>query len=482
MIKICKCCGKEFETNRKDKIYCDGPHYLPCPVCGKPVLKVDKDFSRPPKCCSSKCSHELRMQHFSPRKCILCGEWFIPKSGIAKQCDKQHYRACEICGNLFLYDLSENPDQTTCSSECSKEKLRKFYNDKYGVDHPMQSVTVQLHHKQAMKEKYGVEFPLQDSKFVQKQQETVVSTNLNKYGVPYACLLPQCSEAQGKIISQANRNVAEIIKECGLSYSFEKRLGAFSYDLCIEQNRTVIEVDPTYTHNAKCNHYGQIRDKKYHLLKTLNAEKYGYRCIHIFDWDDARKVISTLITDTVLYGRNLVCRNISIKEASEFLGIHHVQKSCRNQKYCYGLFLNNELYEVLTFGAPRYNKKYDFELLRLCTKSRYKIIGGASKLFSYARKQNIQGSIISYCDLAKFKGDVYSKLSMKLMYTTPPAKVWSKGSQKITDNLLRARGYDQIFKTTYGKGSSNDQLMIDSGWLPVYDCGQGVYVIEGDNV
>ena len=64
---------------------------------------------------------------------------------------------------------------------------------------------------------------------------------------------------------------------------------------------------------------------------------------------------------------------------------------------------------------------------------------------------------------------------MKLEYTTDPAKVWSRGAEKITDNLLRQRGYDQLFKTSYGKGSSNEELMIRSGWLPVYDCGQSVY-------
>lgn len=25
------------------------------------------------------------------------------------------------------------------------------------------------------------------------------------------------------------------------------------------------------------------------------------------------------------------------------------------------------------------------------------------------------------------------------------------------------------------KGTSNEQLMLDTGWLPVYDCGQAVY-------
>ena len=39
--KVCKQCGKPFETNNPQKIYCNDKHYLPCPVCSKPVEKKD---------------------------------------------------------------------------------------------------------------------------------------------------------------------------------------------------------------------------------------------------------------------------------------------------------------------------------------------------------------------------------------------------------------------------------------------------------
>lgn len=36
------------------------------------------------------------------------------------------------------------------------------------------------------------------------------------------------------------------------------------------------------------------------------------------------------------------------------------------------------------------------------------------------------------------------------------------------------------FHTNYRKGTSNEQLMIDYGWLPVYDCGQAIYLTSAD--
>ena len=135
-------------------------------------------------------------------------------------------------------------------------------------------------------------------------------------------------------------------------------------------------------------------------------------------------------------------------------------------------------WQLMTFGRPRYNKQYNVELLRLCTKSGYTVVGGASKLFSYATSEYGLQNIISYCDRSKFTGSVYEKMGMKLSRTTPPNKIWSKNAQKVTANLLNARGYDQLFGTSYGKGTSNEQLMLDNGWLPVYDCGQAVYTFE----
>ena len=51
-----------------------------------------------------------------------------------------------------------------------------------------------------------------------------------------------------------------------------------------------------------------------------------------------------------------------------------------------------------------------------------------------------------------------------------------KTKQHITDNLLRQRGFDQLFETNYGKGTSNEELMIMHGFIEVYDCGQLTYV------
>lgn len=168
-------------------------------------------------------------------------------------------------------------------------------------------------------------------------------------------------------------------------------------------------------------------------------------------------------------------RELGTKQVSEFLEQHHFQGTCKGQLHCYGLFLEDELIEVMTFGRPRYNHKFDWELLRLCTKFGYAVVGGAGKLFKHFLQTVSPESIISYCDLAKFNGAVYPSLGFEHAYNTSPAKHWSSGNKQISSMLLLQRGYDQLFGTSYGKGTSNETLMLEAGWLPVYDCGQAVY-------
>lgn len=474
--KICKCCGKPFETNSPQKLFCNREHYLPCPVCGKPVLKKDRDFTRPPKCCSSKCTHILRKSHFKPRQCILCGEWFTPKSGVNLVCDKIHYRKCEICGKEFVIDGNNYKDKTTCSYECTLEKLKKHSLEKYGTEHPMQNKEVQAHHRESMLKKHGVEFALQDKEIMKRQQKRAYETNMKNNGVPYACLLPQCMEAQGNIVSKLNMSIADKLEEFGIDVSFEKRLENFSYDLCIESEKLLIEIDPTYTHNSYGNHYGQPRDKYYHSDKSKIARKHGYRCVHIFDWDNYSKVIHMLAPrKSTIYARKCKIYKIFTDYGNDFLRRYHLQGTCRSQLLYVGLEYGGKLVQLMTFGKSRYSKQHDIELLRLCTLPGISVVGGASRLFKWAVNTYELNNIISYCDSSKFTGDVYSKINMKFLRHTPPAKVWSKGKDKVTDNLLRQRGYDQLFKTSFGKGTSNEDLMIQHGWLPVYDCGQDVY-------
>lgn len=369
--------------------------------------------------------------------------------------------------------------------------------ERYGATNPMKcsgisnkvaqyrrqhSEEIRANIKQAFTDKYGVDNPMKVPELV----DGIAQTLIQRYGVKYALDVPELREkylqamlgryrVQRNEISRLKREVANRLNSLEVDTEFEYSVGNRAYDIHVVGTNILIEINPTYTHSFIGNHWGKGLEQDYHLDKTKVANENGYRCIHIFDWDDVDKIVDMLKPKKSIYARDCELFKLDVKVANEFLDKYHLQGKCKGQLLCLGLYHDKELVQVLTFGKPRYDKKHYVELLRLCTHSDYRVVGGASKLFKFATDYYSLSSIISYCDLSKFSGNVYQQIGMKLIRTTPPQEVWTDGQHKITANLLRQQGYDRLFDTNYGKGTSNEWLMLESGWLPVYDCGQSVY-------
>lgn len=517
--RTCEICGKVFKAFGTQK-YCSEPHYRPCPVCGKPVEFHRK--SDPVQCCSTECKVLLRKQTIksTERICKICGKVFVSEGNTALYCSDQHYRPCPICGKPVPFTYPSEP-LTCCSPECSKKHREQTSIALYGVYPPTKSdiVRKKLHDislsasviastKQTnmkkygfanasqapeikkkirttllsdsykakftakMQQLYGVDYAMQSVILKQKQSDTCKE----RYEVPYACMLSQCRENNHFIISNQNKRISELFNQYGVETSFEYKIGKHAYDLYLEQFNTLVEVNPTYTHNVIGNHWSKNgTDKYYHIEKSKLANSLGFKCIHIFDWDNPDKIALRFQHKKKVYARKCSIRTVDITKVNQFLNEYHLQGSCYGQKICLGLFYNDTLLQLMTFGNPRYNKNYQYELLRLCTSSDTIVVGGSERLFKHFLREYNPESVISYCDLAKFSGDVYERIGFKYSHSTEPNLVWSNGVNKITNNLLRQRGFDQLFNTNFGKGTDNEELMIQHGWLPVYDCGQGVY-------
>lgn len=456
-VKICVLCGEEFTPKHNAQKVCDRPHYRECEVCGKKFKIIRPSDSR--ACCSRKCTQLKREQTMLNRHGVR----------FAQQSEEIHRKAEQT--NLLKYG-----NKVASKSDIIKEKSKQVFQNKYGVDTPFLMDDFQDKRKATCMKKYGVPHALQTQESLERMKHTYSKNCSEKFGVPYACLTPQCKEAHPGLISKLNKSFGSKLQDQGIEFQYEFRLEDRLYDICIPSMDTLIEIDPTYTHSTVPNHWGVARKSSEQLDKTSLARNNGYKCIHIFDWDDWDKVLNILRSKTRVYARKCTVSSIESSVCSEFEKLYHIQGSCRGQIVCYGIYdENEELIQIMSFGHARYNSKYQWELLRLCTKSDMLVVGGAERLFNRFLHNYNPDSIISYCDTAKFTGEVYARLGFKYEYNSGPAKIWSKNKSKITDNLLRQRGYDQLFGTNYGKGTSNEQLMLDSGWLPIYDCGQDVY-------
>jgi hypothetical protein len=373
--------------------------------------------------------------------------------------------------NLKRYGV-ENPSQ----ADEVKAKKKLSVRSHYGVEHPLQIKEVQERMKNNFIEKYGVDNPFKS----EEVKERISKTCQEKYGVPWACLRPE-ARLMSTNNSGPNKMFSDILDNNSISYDREFVVDKYSYDFKV--GNILIEINPYATHNTVWSPFGDSNITPiYHQKKSRTAEEQGYQVIHIFDWDDQEKIVKNLLLPKErVFARKTKVFGIDKKEVREFLNEHHLQGSCNGQSVCLGLRDEyGELISLMTFGKPRYNKNYQWELLRYCSSK--SVVGGAEKLFKYFIKEHNTESIISYCDRSKFRGDVYHKLGFTLKSEGKPSCHWYNFTEKtlshITDNLLRQRGFDQLFGTNYGKGTSNEELIIKRGYVPIYDCGQDTFVFQ----
>ena len=306
---------------------------------------------------------------------------------------------------------------------------------------------------------------------------------LERYGVEWGCLTQQCNQAMySGCNSSYNKAFAAILDDNNIQYESEFILENKRYDFKI--NDILIEINPTATHNARWSPYGDHSGiaTDYHYVKSDLALKHNFRCIHIWEWDNVEKIVQLLLPRKKLYARKCEIREVNAKEAKTFINTYHLQGSVKGDgsknTIKLGLYYNNELVSIMTFGKPRYNTNYQYELLRFC--SSYAVIGGAEKLFKYFLNKYHPKSIISYCDFSKFTGKTYEKLGFKEK-SLSIGMHWHnyRTNKHITNNLLRQQGFDRLLGNiygTFGKGTSNEYLMLEHGFLNVYDAGQKTYV------
>ena len=416
----------------------------------------------------------------------------IKATNLKKYGVEYSFQAEEVRDKIKATSLERYGVDNPSKSDVIKNRIVESNRKNLGVDYPMQSKDVMDKSRATSFEKYGTEYPNQ-SEIVKSKidastlehygvnrackldefKQKIVDTNRERYGVDYTCLI-YSGKLKGND-SSYNRSFAELLDINNITYEREFLLQKYSYDFKV--GNTLIEIDPSATHNTYFSPYGDNRiEVNYHRDKTKLAKDNGYSVIHIFEWDDINKVMQLLKNRVTIYDRKCEVRMVSEVDTGNYLDTYHLQGTCRGQKIRLGLYYNNQLVSLMTFGKSRFNKNCEYELLRYCAS--HNVVGGAEKLFKYFVDTYKPNSVVSYCDTSKFSGKVYDTLSFEFIKTNKPRKHWysMKERRHITDGLLLSQGYDRLFKENHGKGTSNEELILARGYLPVYDCGQSTYV------
>lgn len=277
--------------------------------------------------------------------------------------------------------------------------------------------------------------------------------------------------------SQIQSKIAKSLEVDNIVVNSRSIITPYELDIFLPDYNLAIEYDGLFFHSRGLHKHRMFNtpdyDKKYHLKKTEMCEALGIQLFHIFESDDLdiwfSMINNKLGLNKKIYARKCIIKELNYNEVSDFLNENHLQKSTVS-KINLGLFYNNELAEVMTFGKPRFNKNYEYELIRLCTLKYCSVIGGASKLFKYFLDNYDPKSIISYANRRFSKGSIYKTLGFEFVENTEPNYFYFKDLKLLARHQFQKHKLKEKLEIFDPSLSESANMMLN-GYRIIHDCG-----------
>ena len=248
-------------------------------------------------------------------------------------------------------------------------------------------------------------------------------------------------------------------------------------DLYLPEFRLGIEYHGLWWHSERfC---GRSARKK-HYQKLEEAIKKGITLIQIYEneWNHKKDKIQDIILHKIgkckkIYARKTEIVSVSLSDARDFLKDNHIQGWSPAKLYI-GLTHNRQLVYVCSFGTSRFDKSVEWEILRSAAQSGIQVVGGFSKILKHFQKSVQPSSIISYCDRRFFDGHSYLANGFQLVDISAPSYYYFKNPRELHNRLSFQKKKLQSL-STYSQDKSEWQIMSESGWNRIWDCGNLVF-------
>jgi len=287
-----------------------------------------------------------------------------------------------------------------------------------------------------------------------------------------------CIKCSNNGISKEEVEINDFILSLNINTEIKNRdiLDGKELDIYIPNKSIAIEYNGLYWHSE------QFVDRKYHLNKTELCESKGIKLIHVFEdeWIYKQDIVKSRLknilglTSNKIYARKCIIKSVIYKDVKKFLNENHIQGETKSSINI-GLYYNNELISLMTFGKRPMINNFSLELIRFCNKLNTSVIGGANKLLQYFIKTYKPNEIISYADRRWSQGDLYEKLGFEFISNTIPNFSYIINKKRI--NRLKFQKHILI-KDGYDGNKTANQIMLDNNIYRIYDSGNKKYILN----
>lgn len=492
--------------------------YFTCPCCGKEKWTLKMNFKDGQKCPSCKRKEKigdfLNSDEFKQKR----KETLIKKYGSLENSKKvmaEKSKQAKLLKNNGSYFSDESKDKISNSlknkSAEEKEKIisqkKQTQMQKYGAYFPESSKKnlglwaktsegkqkiSEIKKKECFNHRNSIDHINYEKEIITQRglqilsiekdddNETYFKVKCNHCGNEFIWKMigdhmrPYCVKCFKAPYSKAEKEIVDFLRSLGLQVEENNRklLNGKEVDIFIPSKNIAIEYDGLYWHN-NCNNswkFETLRDNGIRLIRITepewktNPDKIKYFLKATFG-----------IFDKTIGARNCEIREISSADYKKFCEENHLQ-GYSPATIRLGLYYNDELVEIEGFSKPRFSNKYDYELIRECSKNGYNIFGGKSKILKFFKQKYNPKSILSYCEKDKFSGISYFKNGFILDHESKSNYVYYKRSLNGESRLKFQKSKLANILTNYDPSLTEWENMERNGYLRLFDYGQYVFV------
>lgn len=234
-------------------------------------------------------------------------------------------------------------------------------------------------------------------------------------------------------------------------------------DIYIPEMKIALEFNGSYWHSDL------FIDKHYHQVKTKLCNEKNITLIHIHEYlyknksDIYKAIISAKLNlNNRIYARKCIVKEVPKQEEKDFLNKFHLQGFIKSN-VCYGLYYNDDLLTLCSFGKSRFDESFEIELIRNCSKNNITVVGGLSRLIKYYKDKHNINNILCYSD-ASISFNKNSEL-------TEPNYVWFKSNLYFSRYQTMKHKLPKLLENNFDKLLSETENMKNNGFHKIYDSG-----------
>lgn len=282
--------------------------------------------------------------------------------------------------------------------------------------------------------------------------------------------------------SGKEQEVADYITSLGFTVIRNTRniIAPKEIDIFVPEKNLAIEFNGVYWHSITKLEDNTKKNIEYHKEKTDKCNALGIELLSILDieWKNRRTIWESMISQKLGISKRIYARKCDVVEINsdvgdEFIDSNHMQGKVSGGKY-FALLFDGEPVSVLQAGKSRFSKKYDFEILRFCSKAGVTVVGGFSKLL---KRSNISGTIVSYANRRWSSGKMYEKNGFELIDSTSPNYwYWNKNTDIVLESRMKYQKHKlSSLLSLFDSSLTEFENMLNNEYNKICDSGNLVY-------